>query len=555
MNSTNVSDQNRVKISLILVIFSMILYIISLFIAKYSTATFGYIANLPLFFWISLFLLLVSCVILWSVSHKMFWLSWLQVILLVTMLWLTPIIIGGLNSIPSLGPPLGYFGLADTILRAGRIHVGIHPYLNWPGSMLFTSMAEHIVGPFNPVMITSLTPFFLQSVLLLPLYVILHYCFKTEKANCWSPEVKYSAQSYAMVLLMVVLMLIVVSSQRKAKGLSLGDIIILIILVASIIITHFLTSLIVIIFLIGLFIARSKIGLKLTLFCIIVLFLWALYGASIFFDNNIKGFLQMALRLNILGSLFVGSNVFTATTSLANVIVNRAQVVSVLILLITTCIGASTSIRVWLKRKFELGDKEMIIFFISVIIGTVFSIYGYNIEVFYRLFWLALPVLVYFSIRLLSNRRLAILLGIVIIILVPIFFICAYGDLSAFYTSQQDLNGRSFITEHALNGQIVTIVKGSFGIARDFEKFTYVCYDPRYYPEQYSDPSKLLNLLDQNKNSTQFLILSETDDGFFNYVTKKSYVQTVTDAIISSNIYNRIFVSNGFSIYEKGVFR
>ncbi|MDD5702438.1 MAG: hypothetical protein PHU23_10365, partial [Dehalococcoidales bacterium] len=269
--------QNKTKLSLLFTICATSLYSFSLYNIHFSFEDMGYITALPITFWISLAFLFASSAILWLIPQKILWLTGIQIVLLIIILFLTPVIISGFGAIPNLGPPLDYYGMADSIVQRHEISVAVDQYLNWPGSMIFTAFMENILGSLNPLMITALTPFLFQIILIISLYVIISISFDKKEQNwwaaaawitilaSWNPENKYSAQSYALILLLILLTILILAF--KTKGLiHSGYLFLLMPLIFSVTITHFITSLVMIIFIIGLWIIRRSELLSLSIF-------------------------------------------------------------------------------------------------------------------------------------------------------------------------------------------------------------------------------------------------------------------------------------------------
>jgi len=542
---------------------ALLLYAISLLTMQFSLGEFGFIASLSFSYWLALFFLFLASAFLWLGPNKNAWLPWIQVFSLITILWLTPVITGGFGAMPNLGPPLDYYGLADSIFRNGCFDARAQEYLNWPGSMILTAITENVTGPIDPALVTALTPFLMQIAFLLLIYIIAKNTLSSEKQNWWmagiwlfelanwSPENKYSSQSYAAILLLLALMIMLRASRREDSRLAAKESLLIIIISACITITHFITGVFLVIFLCGLLITRRKMGVTLPVIGLVIMIAWAIYGAAYFLGNNLNNFIEMALRVDLLGISFLRSNLFSAVTSQAAVVVNRIQFIDTLLYFIIAGTGFIVSYKAWRQGKFDQSDKVMIVYTIAVLIGSSLSIYRYKFEIVYRTVWLILPVIAYFALKLTMRRNTAILLCASILTGIPLFLFSVYGGLPAVYTSPGDLAGRRFIINQVDAGQLVILVKGrGIGVPRFIERYIYYPYDPRYYISQYTEPSLWLANLERT-DSPQYILLSATDEAFFKYALKKEYVGTAASTLDGTKEYSRIYSANGFSMYYR----
>lgn len=169
------------QISILLTIIALILWSYSITQAKLNIGFYGLIHSFPVTFFVALGILTIASAILWVSKGSHQKLLLLQLLLLITALWLGPLLIG---SSPEPHEIYRNFELTNSIAQRGRLLD--YGYLSWPGAFILFSIVNKL-GSINFEPVLNIFPFFMQLLYLLPLYVFLRNVLGKARVNyCWA---------------------------------------------------------------------------------------------------------------------------------------------------------------------------------------------------------------------------------------------------------------------------------------------------------------------------------------------------------------------------------
>ncbi|MFC1938103.1 hypothetical protein ACFLVS_00980 [Chloroflexota bacterium] len=182
--NVNLLARQRSQISILLTIIAVLLWAHSILYARFEIGHFGLIHSLPVTFFIALALLTAASAILWGSKENHGKLLLLQLLILISALWLIPVVTGG--SLPFMNRAYFNIGLINHIAEEGTFSTKGLWYLSWPGGhTLFAIMT--ILGPINFETLLNVLPIFPITALMLPLYMLLRNILGKEKVNyCWA---------------------------------------------------------------------------------------------------------------------------------------------------------------------------------------------------------------------------------------------------------------------------------------------------------------------------------------------------------------------------------
>ena len=447
------------QISILFTIIAIMLWSYSTLQARLDIGFFGLIHSFPISFFAALAFLTVASAILWVSPGNHEKLLFLQWSLLITALWLNPILLGatGMGAAPG---PNGVFGNTEYIIREGHLTT-ILDYHNWPATWIFSAALMEIAGINDPSFMIGTAPFTLQFLFLLPLYLFLRNMLGEGQRNYiwaalwifaignWTPQSYLSAQAFGFFLLLTLLALLTKTSPwKRTMGVASYQVSLLLILVlAGLTITHLFTSVMALAVIIGLYVVKRVKGSVLHIISAVFIVAWMIYATPLFFEGHLLSSAQQAFRFDILtGKIATGYGGGSASYQA----VALTRILHGVIFLIIPFAGYI------LGRKVN-RDSNMTVLAIAagpLALAVVFG-YGYGAEITHRIFLFELPVMAYFGVKLLKHKAAALTLCILLIILLPVHFISHYGGEITEYMSPGEIAGSYFFRDHTTHGVII----------------------------------------------------------------------------------------------------
>lgn len=445
------------RVSILLTVIAFASWSYSLTQAKLNIGFYGLIHSLPLSFFFALALLTTASAILWGSRENHGKLLCLQLCLLITALWLSPILLGSNPVFASLG--YRDYPYTDYIIRYGYINTALGLFLYWPGHWVMQAALIEITGREVLSILTTVGPFLMQFLTLLPLYLLLKNTISNANyrwaaawifylAN-WTGQIYVGGQGIGFFLLLILLALLTKPGLRE-RAAEMGDRLAALLVMAGVVIIHLLTSIAAFLSIALLWRTGPRRATTKTLLVIAVVFVaaWTVYITAIRPELSrqiIQGVLERAFRLDI---IFIIHFVEHAGASASHAAVDWLRVLlSALFTLI-----AITGIILSLKFK-DKADRSILALTAVPIIVLLSGLYGW--ELLMRAYLFALVPIGYFGVKLLNHKASGVILCLLLLIAIPLNIVAHYGNAAidyiprgeiAYWHFVQDNIGESYLT-------------------------------------------------------------------------------------------------------------
>jgi len=533
------------RVSILLTILSLALWSYSLTQAKLDLGPYGFIHSLPILFFISLGLLTIASAILWASKEIHGELLLLQLILLITSLWLTPLLIGGIgNSQPRFNGAFKEFGMSEYIISQGHFSPEVAWKFSYPGVYILGAVIANILGISQPDVMLAVIPFLAQLFFLPFLYLIFKNTLGEGQSNYhWAATwvfylgisitwCIFHTQTLANLLLLVILVIFTRASDWLQEKHAFPGRFNSILLFASLTITHLFTSFFALVTTTALYIAKN---VKLFTFIILVgtfLVAWLLYGTASFFEWRLPDFANQFLRLDV---LWDSSVINRLAGNPAHQQVVQIRLVTFALFCLMGLAGFILSV-----RKRTMNDTTMIVIassalFLAISIGT-----AYGFETPQRVsFFLMVPI-AYFATKMLNYRGTAIILVLLWIIALPLHFISYYGNQAEDYRSPDTIASWHFFHEHT--GESSVVGGFPFGVMKKIEQYRYIDLD-QLYEGKYS--------LDRLPNYyPQYICLTQSDQEHFAIIYDNPiYIPEMRASLSNAANFDVVYVNPDVAIY------
>jgi len=443
----------------------------------------------------------------------------------------------------------------DYIIQYAHSNDNLMQYQAWPGVFYFDALIVLIsnVSPFNSILII---PLILNSLIALPLYYLFYSTFSNKKEALivllLTTVLFFGSPIYLLPGVLAGFManfalLVFFRSEFNELRDSQSIRIIFIIFCAATIVSHFLSSvyLLMSLIFISTLIMKHKKHLDskfILLFVLIVL--WQIYVAGSYAIDQIVGSFHTVLNLESTlaatkSAAFGGSNTHTQ--------IIYVKIISILILIFLASLGLFYEI-IW-KRKLTLKNLAL-----PTWISANFSIAlltSYSGEILSRTFAASIIPIYMLAGKTLKNNKLSLILLIVLLIAPPLSIINAYGNEAVDYISPIEINGANFLFDYHENNSIVKSLGERVFISRYSNNFK-----DEGYPTNINISLEKIIPINQRKLFNSFYILvgkNDIDQYTFLYSDKQFDLSFLKD-IDNSQKYNKIYDAPGFTLYYlKGI--
>lgn len=535
------------RISLLLTTASTGLWSYSLWLSKFAIGFFGLIDSYHYTYFLALGLLSISSFILWLSQEEHGKLLCLQVCLFIVMLWLTPVLFGA-NPVSTVWTYAIYFPNSDVIAQTGHFNANLSfdiyslwTMANWPGAFLFESALMKVTG-FNTADFTALYgPLFTQFLILPPLYIFFkntishpNHCW----AACWffflanwTAQLYFCPQGIGVFLLITLLALFSRTAFWQNEGTSVGQQFSIILTLASLTITHVLTSLVAFLSIGALWVTRLVKGANLTILAGVLVAFWSIYGATTQLQVSLPGFIERAFRLDLVFQLSALGAAGTASQSLLGVAYIRYIFTAIIFFI--GLIGFLISIK--FKDK---ADFPMLSLFIPAAFVLFSMFYGY--EFWQRVFLFSLAPVSYFAVKMLRANISAGVLCSLLLVLLPLNIISHYGYAATDYEPPAERAYWHFAAENSPPGDV-------FGGTRIYyPDFTY----SKFYLDKAAWKDGVFVLNDPSNSRAQYVHVGATDRASFEfYLNDSSSVPRLQTALEESPAYSLIYANPSVNLY------
>jgi len=536
--------------SVLLTGFAILLWAYSLVQTKLKLDGYGLIHSYPVTFFISLGILTIASAILWVSKEKSGKLLFLQLLFLIISFWLTPLLIGGIgNSQPGFSLTASDLGNANYIMRLGHIAPEISWRFSWPGIFIFESFVAHILGISNFNNIEMLSPIVFQFLIFLPVFSIFKNIAGAGKENYhWAAIwIFYLSGLFSGILhtqvfaAFFLFFLIAIFTQTISNDSNM--LIFSIIIIGAITISHLLTSLYFVIFMLLLFLGRKAKQFTLFLISIIFVAAWVIYGAATFFQSRILDFINTAFNFDLLFQHGVGSHI-SGTYEHQTVVVIRILLFFIfsLMAIIGFVIGYKN------KNTHNLLMIGMILtgMVLAVIVGP-----SYGLDVPGRIFLFIIIPLSFFIGKLLFNRFAFVVLVPILIVLIPLEIVSQFGNQEFDFTAPSTISSWDFFSKYTVGGGVIG---GSpFGAVTNMENYNIIPFSS----DSLQSYSSLYKEIDSGNGIENLLgpyphyyCLSTGDINYFHEIyNNSSLISNVKERLKGSSTYGCIYITNDTSIY------
>jgi hypothetical protein len=481
--------RSRQQISKLLTIIALLLWSHSILYARLEIGYLGLIHGLPFSFFIALAFLILASTVLWLSSEKNGRLLCLQLVVLICALWLIPLITGG--SPPFVDHTYRNLGYVYYVITHGEFSTAVISYFSWPGAFVTPAIISDIcLVSFKPLVELGLFPLLLQLSCLIPLYVFLRNtlgesrssycwvgCWLFYLAN-WVGHLHLNPQGFGFFLLLVLLAL--VTSPRlwreNAKPFILVSLISIVF--AALAVTHLITSLAFLCILVGLYlIKRDKRTAFVIAACLMLFIAWNLIGAKGLLEgkaDSTEGFVTVQ-QSSASGEITESGEITKTMLVLDPELIAEREItghmlgsqshivlanIKILFATMFALIGLAGVIIICLvKRKLKTCITILVITLAPLALASLSFHYGNMLrgEILSKLYLYTLPGMAYFGAMALgtSDRKMVVILFLLLFISCPLHVICEYGNQEADYLSAGEVSGMEFFNDKTTEGYII----------------------------------------------------------------------------------------------------
>lgn len=464
----NLSARRRERLSISLTIVAVFLWIHSILYARFEIGHFGLIHSLPVTFFIAMALLTVASFILWISPEKHGRLLLAQLLILVSAIWLIPLVTGG--SHPFMNHAYSNLGLINHIAQEGHLSNELW-YLFWPGAHVVFAMMS-LSGGINFEPVLGLFPLFLVVASLLPLYLFLRNVLGEERINycwaglwlfclgSWTGQAYFGPQGVAFLLLLMVLAVITLPSLWEKGAPKLALLAVAGIFAVAMVPTHLLTSLALVLMLAAFSIGRRTLRLiPIIGLCLVLIVGWDVTGSGAITRQVASQPLWSPAMETPDSTLTLDPGAIAQTEITGHLRGSESHIAVVQVRIvhsaIFTLIGLAGAIFVLFFRR-KSGTVAILAMALALLLLMPISGH-YGEELFNRIYWFILPFMAYFGAMLLDLKRK--LIGFIFCLL--LIFACLtnvvslYGNQALDYFPQGRVAGLRFFDSNTTHGYVI----------------------------------------------------------------------------------------------------
>lgn len=552
------------QVSILLTIVAIVLWSYSISRMQLVIDGYGIISSFPVTFFIGLAFLTIASAILWVSPRNEGKLLGLQTFLFLIMMFLTPLMLDPrVMAVPI--DDYDQWWCTSYILQHGHLNPGAALYHSYPGLFIICATLVNVFGISSPDTLISVAPFIFLLALALPVYLFLRNTLSSERINyCWAGVWLFSiggwvgsTHLYAFTLgyfLLLVILAVLSRSSFGQQGVeTASQRLTLILLLASITITHLLGS----IFAFGALIANSVTKRVkpyiLILLAAVILLTWTFNGAISLTEMNLPGFVHAFFQIDKLWAAGVTDRFSYGIAAPERQIVLWIRIIS------SALLGAIALAGFIFGRWVEKHDNNdkiplaITVFFVLI----MFSMVAYGGEVLMRVLCYSLPLIAYFGVKLLYRKATASILCIFLLLLLPSYFISRYGNLYPTYESPLETTGFHFLFDHSNGGTLVAPARHEFEEWGAHEGYSYMYgwldfHDVEQYGKIWGkDTIEIWWGERPGSYYTSYYIISQRGRRAYDYVSGdlSSYNQ-VEDTLNSAHNSNCVYVNLDIQFYN-----
>jgi hypothetical protein len=528
-------------VSILLTILASALWTLSITQAKLNIGFYGLIHSFPVTFLLALVLLTIASGILWVSRENHGKLLCLQLCLLITALWLSPILLGSNPVFANIG--YRDYPLTDYIIRYGHINTALALFLYWPGNWIMQAALTEITGREVLSIVTTVGPFLMQFLTLLPLYLLLKNTISNANyrwaaawifylAN-WTGQIYVGAQGIGLFLLLTLLALLTKPGLRE-KAAEIGDRLATLLVMAGIVVIHLLTSLAAFASVALLWATGPRRATARTLLVIAAVFIaaWTVYVAAIrpeWSRQLIQSVLERAFRLDLIFQIHFVEH---AGASPSHAAVDWVRVSFSALFTLTAITGIVLS----LKFK-DKADRSILALIAVPIVVLLSGLYGW--EALMRAYLFALVPIAYFGVRLLNHKAGVVILCLLLLIAIPLNLVAHYGNAAIDYIPAGEIAYWDFVQDN-IGESYLTGGPDFIG----FNGCTNVDFSQLHWEDDMLVGEALKN------DRPHYVNVGKYDQSMYEFLYNDSHFIPETQAHLDSSIhYNLIYVNLDLGLY------
>ncbi|MCL0074186.1 hypothetical protein M1O50_04875 [Dehalococcoidia bacterium] len=563
------------RLSLILTIIAIVLWSYSIFQAKLVIDDFGLLHSFPITYFIALAILTVASFVLWRSGESHNGLLFLQLSILITALWLIPILIGGEHR-----GGADFRGLfkwtTGYIIEHGHLNPGFHWFQAHPIAWIFSTQIIEILGIENlRFFFTGLVPFAWQFLYLPVVYVFLRNTLGEERRNyCWAglwlfylaEWLGFSAlhpQTFGWFFFLVMLALFSMTLNWQRNIMLVSHRLITIFVFAGIALSHLLSSAFGLAA-IGMLFVRKRLGLTTLAILAVFISAWTIYGAAIFFELHLPFFVEHALRLDKVWQITFVERITSPNP--AHNFLNMVRSWYTALFLGIGFLGAILGLKSRKNRETHLTIFAMALGI--VVIASIIA-FSYRHEIIDKTYLFGIPLIAYFGVKLLNHRVTAILLCLFLLVAPPAYIASHYSNQFTDLVSPANLKGLYFFNQYAASKGTLTGNYESWGSLRWSEPLAAayqsepVAFVPNYrfleHPEEYRGALFEQLQFENNKVSCSdevqviyphYIAVSRRDKGIYYWNWDKlDFINEIEASLNNATNCNLVYVNPDMKLY------
>jgi hypothetical protein len=532
-------------ISITLTIFAFVSWLASIYQARIrfveGIGGLGIITVMPIAFFVPISLLTVSFLMALVVNHKNQTTLFCQVIMLILFLNLTPALI---ETTPRFISTYQNYQAVDYILQKGSINPSEQWIHNWPGFSIAYSILMQTTALPEAVLL-EVYPTFFNITLFFALFIFFSLTINDKKpkwialwtfyvAN-WVGQDYFSMQSLGFLAFSLVLFAVFKLMNMEVRSRRWSIMIILLTLTA--VISHMLTSIIILAVFLVFLVSRNLRRLGLFAVLVAIFASWTIYCAIPYLQTNMAR--QSTSALNLL-SIFQKNITSRVTGSLARIFVENVRLTFSALITAFALLGFMLTLR---SRKMIRNEKRVVLILIGVTLPIFFFAYGG--ELIMRIFLFSLIPLVYF-VAMGSRRNIffTVLSIFLVTVVPPLCLIARYGNETINYVPVSQIEGTEQFYKVTTEGNVVLYPNVDSRYRASF----------KYFPLSSVEWNSSTSSLERNKferpDWPRFVCISHLTTEFYDFYSgEPQFIASICKNLTESIHYNKVFSNPSFDVY------
>jgi len=574
---------NRHRVSAGMTAVFVVLWVIAILIATPDNTICGVVKGVHPLYLVALSTLILASAIQWLSRGSSSRLMWIQLILLVSALFLIPVFAG--YSPPLANHSLRTLGLVEYIVRTGNTTPGVLWYLSWPGAFVLPVLAVKLFS-FNLEVLLDYAPFIMSMCYLPPLYLLFRNLLGRDKKNLIFAAIsffmlanwvgaEYLASPPAVALLFIITLLALITSEPRRKYLA-GIIVVFGCLVA----THLLFSIAMACIICAFALVKwSKPLAIVSVVSIVILVTWNLTIANthtswLVDDISVVATSEIGVEsierdplaeyplmvtdeygyssiivpernspiegraINLSPQFIIEGQILSHLAGAdEHIMVGMVRVAFSSVFLLLGIVGFVVAVKDRSRRRVVLMMSAIIAISVSMVILP------YGGRLIDRVYPIPMLALSYFAATLLDKKKWGLVFCSLLIICAPIHVIAHYGNQALDNVSQEYMDGINYFHDISPDGGTI-IAMGYLWTIRNKEKYKYIPLARL----QWHDSQAYLS--GENLSGPYWLIITEQErslcDFIYNYPEFPGQLSNLLDVTDNCEI---VHGGDGFTVY------